>query len=120
MNTPEVFIHSLSQWSFGLSYILETTFGTIDEIDQITQFTCNLIFRWEIFALLLVEKLLIESIFFIFGQYVHLPSLVQTGIKALGLRGLCMGGKLILAEVSLSLKLGSLLNPIIGGSGKMV
>ena len=51
MNTPEVFIHSLSQWSFGLSYILETTFGTVDEIDQITQFTCNLIFRWDIFAL---------------------------------------------------------------------
>ena len=31
-----------------------------------------------------------------------------------------MGGNLILADVSLSLKLGSLLNPIRGGSGEMV
>ena len=42
LNTPEMFIHSLSQWSFGFPYILEATFRTI---------TCNLIFWWEIFAL---------------------------------------------------------------------
>ena len=48
----------------------------------------------------------------------HLPSLVQTVVITLGLRGLSMGGNLILANVRLSLRLGSLLNPIMGGSGK--
>ena len=63
---------------------------------------------------------MIKSIFLIYGQYVHLSSLVQTGVKTLGLRSLSMRGNLILADVSLSLKLGSLLNPIMGGSWKMV
>ena len=69
---------------------------------------------------LLLKKLVTESNFLIFGQYVHLPSLVPTGIMTLGLSGLSMGGNLTLAEMSLSLKLGRLLKPIIGVSGKMV
>ena len=48
----------------------------------------------------------------------HLPSLVQTGIMTLGLRGLSRDGNLILADVSLSLRLGSFLKPMMGLSGK--
>ena len=37
----------------------------------------------------------------------HLPSLVQTGVKVLIEIGFSVGGYLILADVSLSLRLGS-------------
>ena len=46
-----MFIHSLSQRSFGLPYVLEATFRTVNEVNQIIEFTSNLIFWWEIFAL---------------------------------------------------------------------
>ena len=49
----------------------------------------------------------------------HLPSLVQTGVIGFFMVGLSMGGKLIVADVSLSLRLGSSLNPIISLSGKI-
>ena len=36
MNTSVVFIHTLSNWSFGLSYILEATFSAINNVYYIT------------------------------------------------------------------------------------
>ena len=49
----------------------------------------------------------------------HLPSLVPTGVWLLTGIGFSMGGYLILADVNLSLRLGSLPKPIIGFSGKI-
>ena len=52
-------------------------------------------------------------IFLIRGQYVHLPNLVQI-VALCGSWAVSMGGYLREALVSMSLRLGSLLNPITG------
>ena len=36
--TSEIFIHPLSKGSFGLSYVLEATFRTVNDVNQITEF----------------------------------------------------------------------------------
>ena len=62
----------------------------------------------------LVNILILVSL----GQYVHLPSLVQTlgfSVTELGNDG----GKDILLDVRMSLKLGSLLKPTSGFCGKI-
>ena len=62
----------------------------------------------------LVNILILVSL----GQYVHLPSLVQTlGFSVTELRN--DGGKDILLDVRMSLKLGSLLKPISGFCAKI-
>ena len=49
----------------------------------------------------------------------HLPSLVQTGVIDFFMIGFSMGGKLILADVCLSMRLGSGLNAMIGLYGEI-
>ena len=64
----------------------------------------------------LLEKLHVTLlIFLIRGQYVHLPNLVQI-VALFGSWAESMGGYLREALVSMSLRLGSLLNPITGFS----
>ena len=46
----KMYIHPLSKGSFGLSYILEATFRTVNDVDQITEFTSNFTSWWEILA----------------------------------------------------------------------
>ena len=63
-----------------------------------------------------LEKLhVIVLILLIRGQYVHLPSLVQI-VALWGSSVVLLGGYLREALVSMSLRLGSLLNPITGFS----
>ena len=54
-------IHPLSQWSLGLTNILETTFRRVNNVDQITYFASNFIFWWEILAF---KKLLGLEVFY--------------------------------------------------------
>ena len=70
LNTPTVFIHSLFERSFGFSYVLETTFRAVNDINQIAKFACDLMF-WRRFLhtkLFLLKKLFMLSNFIIFGQ----------------------------------------------------
>ena len=48
LNTSVMFIHPLSDRSFGLSNVLETAFIAIDYIYHITQFTCVFVLWWEV------------------------------------------------------------------------
>ena len=51
LNTSVVFMHSLSEWSFGVHYILESTFRAVINVDQITEFTSNPCFEREVLAM---------------------------------------------------------------------
>ena len=46
-----MFIHPLSKGYFGLSYVLEATFRTVNDVNQITEFTSNFTFWCEILAI---------------------------------------------------------------------
>ena len=46
-----MFIHSLSEWPFGLPYVMVSRCRTVNDVDQITEFICNLCFKWEVLAL---------------------------------------------------------------------
>ena len=63
LNTFEVFIHSLPNWSFSFSKILDATLIAVDNIDSIIQFTCNSLLWWKVnaFENLFEKKLLIYS-----------------------------------------------------------
>ena len=50
LNTSIVFIHSLSEWSFGLSYVFEATFRAVNDVNQIASFACDLVFGRKIFT----------------------------------------------------------------------
>ena len=45
LNTSKVFIHSLSAWSFGFPNILESTLRAVNNVNQVVEFTSDLIFR---------------------------------------------------------------------------
>ena len=68
LNTSEMFIHSLSQWSLVFTNVVEATLRAIDKINQITDFTSNLTFWWKVLHMnvLRLKKLVTESIFFLF------------------------------------------------------
>ena len=55
-----MFIHSLSEWSFCLPCILESTFRASNNMDQITEFTGNLCFEREVLAFNAAEGTLFE------------------------------------------------------------
>ena len=65
-----MFIHPLAKGSFCLSYILKATFRTVNDVNQITEFTNNFTFWWEILTrkLLLSIKASNAVYFFILGQ----------------------------------------------------
>ena len=47
LNTAVVFIHSVSNRPFGLSYVLESTLVAIYYVNYIGEFACELVFWWE-------------------------------------------------------------------------
>ena len=61
----------------------------------------------------LVKLHMVSDFFFISGQYVHLPNLVETGTYC-GRDSFCWGGYTVIELVSISLKFESLLSPTIG------
>ena len=67
----------------------------------------------------LVWKLVIWSTLVSLGQYVHFPNLVHTVLKAIFCLVSLVGGNVIAALVSRSLRFGSLLYPMSGLSLKI-
>ena len=66
----------------------------------------------------LVKLHMIADFFLISGQYVHLPNLVQVGTYC-EVDVFSWGGYTVVELVSISLKFGSLQNPIIGSVVKI-
>ena len=48
LNTPEVLIDTLPDWSFSFFNILVATLIAIDNVDYIIQFTCDFVHRWKV------------------------------------------------------------------------
>ena len=44
LNTSEVFMPSLSEWSFGFSNVLETTLRAVNDVNQVAQFAADLVY----------------------------------------------------------------------------
>ena len=73
LDTTEVLTHSIPNWSFGFSYILEVTFVAIYNVNYITQFTSQFVFGGgggnDLYLnTFLVWKLVIWSSFLSLGQ----------------------------------------------------
>ena len=107
--------------NFLLSTPLEATFRTVNDVIQITEFSNNFTFWWEIIA----RKLLLSieasnAVYFFYLRTVGAFAQSCTyWYLAPGSQRFLHGRYLILADVNLSLRFGSLLKPMIVFSGKI-